>query len=144
MCGRGQVHTLEAIIASGIVLTSIYVALSIPTFNVGSAEFETLQLKKYADDLLTLLTIDNESGEGILHHYIRIGHVNEFEDYFTNLSKSLENNLSIASRIEIYDASNYKLIAAGDLPDKTNVVSSFRILIVEGRVYEVRLYVWFV
>ena len=147
MCGKGQVHTLEAIMASGIILTTLFIAMTIPTPKSGLSDFKTLQLKKYADDILTLLTVENNSSVSILYHYIQQKDWTGFKDYFdNNISKPLQNNLYIGTRMEIYDVSaGYKLLAnsTDSLPKNADVVSSFRVLIVNNSVYEVRLYVWF-
>ncbi len=146
MFGRGQIHTLEAMVASGIMLTTLFVAMSIPSPNLGFAEFETLQLKKYCDDILTLLTIENSSGVSTLQHYIN-GNWSKFKSYFnSSISEPLFRNLSLGTRLEVYNVSdNYTIFNSTGfpLPSNTNVVSSFRILIVNNSVYEVRVYAWF-
>ncbi len=148
MSGRGQVHTLEAIIASVIILTTLFVAMSIPNPKSGISNYRNLQLKKYADDILTLLTIENNSSESILTYYIRHKNWNGLKGYFKgNLSDPLLENLSIGTNLTVFNVSdNYrKVCSAGyPLPRNGDVVSSFTVLIVNDSVYEVRLYVWFV
>ena len=44
-CGKAQIHTIEAIIASAIIFSAVFFALSIPSPHRGLEEFQTLQLK---------------------------------------------------------------------------------------------------
>lgn len=147
MSGKGQVHTLEAIIASVIILTTLFVAMSIPNPKSGISNYRNLQLKKYADDVLTLLTIENKSYESILTYYARHDW-NGFRNYFKgNISEPLLENLSIGTNVTIFNVTDgyRKVCSAGyPLPKNGDVVSSFTVLIVNDSVYEVRLYVWFV
>ena len=148
MCGKGQIHTLEAVIASAIILTTLFIAMSIPNPKSGLSEFRTLQLKKYADDILTLLTIENSSGVSTLYIYIYNNDCSGLENYFEgNISEPLFNNLSLGTNLTIYNVSeNYNVFcrAGYPIPEYKDVVSSFRVLIVKNSTYEVRLYVWFV
>ena len=143
MSGRGQIHTLEAIIAAGVILTALFTAMAIPSVKSGLSDFEALQLKKHADDVLTLLTMENESGESILTNCIRNGW-SGFDDLFNNtVVNPLMENLSICVRLEVYNMSDKLVHSAGCKPIRIgDVSSSFCVLLVNKSIYEVRIYVW--
>ncbi|WP_457548565.1 DUF7288 family protein [Archaeoglobus sp.] len=148
-CGRGQIHTVEAVIASAIIFGSVFFALTYPHAS-GAGEFKTLQLKKTADDLLEVLSIENCSYNTTLTMWIREiknGNENKVNDSFYNgISLPLLKNMSVATRLEIfeYDANHRPhliycngTLECGNTPP--NCVSSFRIVLVDNKFYEVRL-----
>jgi hypothetical protein len=159
-CGEAQIHTIEAVIASAIIFGAIFFAVSIPSSQKGLSEFQILQLKKYADDILDLLSAENANCETTLKIWIKEGisfgwdRVNQ--KFYNNISLPLLRNLSIATRLEIYRVDNERLILLncnGTLScDATldNCASSFRIVAYNNttanryELYEVRVIVCYV
>jgi len=164
-CGKAQIHTIEAVIASAIILGAVFFALSVPSPQKGLSEFQTLQLKKYADDILDLLSVENANGETTLRMWIDYCSTNGWnqnskkwinDTFYNNISLPLLHNLLIATRLEIYRVNNnglQMLYCNGTLSCNAklkNCASSFRIVAYNNissnryELYEVRLVVCYV
>ncbi len=140
-CGKGQIQTIEALIASAIVFASVVFALNYPKVP-GFGEMKTLQLKKFCDDLLDLLSVENRTLNTTLTMWIdEIENGNEgyVNSTFYNLSLSLLKSESVLTRIEIYK-NNSLMYQNGTLKTlNPNCASSFRVVLHRGEVYEVRV-----
>jgi hypothetical protein len=156
-CGRGQIHTIEAVIATSIIFGAIFFALSVPSTQKGLSEFRTLQLKKYADDILEILSAENDTANTTLRMWIHDGLTKGWNDvgqtFYSKISLPLLQDLSIATRLEIYDANGQRIYCNGTLScDVTphSCASSFRIVAYYNvssnryELYEVRLVVCYV
>ena len=147
-CGEGQIHTIEALIASAIIFGSIFFALSYSHLS-GVSEFKTLQLKKLADDTLDLLCAECNKTTTLTTWIgdIQNGNPNLVNrSYYNNISLPLLQNLSILTRLEIYEYDtnhNPHLIycngtlKCGNVPP--NCASSFRVVVVNNTFYEARV-----
>ena len=139
---RGQMYTLEALIASMIIFGVITIAISTSRMGTETKEFSTLQLKKYADDLLEIYDRETVNHESKLSMWIE----SDFNSDILNWSK-VENelrNLNVMMAVFVYDSNGTLIYAWGPAPP-SNAVSSFRVIPVRGgNAYEVRLYVWWI
>ncbi len=141
---RGQMYTLEALIASLIIFGVVIFAMTNPPqFGTETKEFTSLQLKKFADDILEILDLENETHGSLLSDLV----LNEkrFQTVFGEIAKNLRNNLSIMLRAEVlYPNGTVKFVYGPPPPE--GAVSSFRVVPVSSPpyAYEVRLYLWFV
>lgn len=142
-CGRGQIQTVEALIASAIIFSSVIFALNYPK-QPGYEEFKTLQLKKVCDDLLDLLSIENSGLNTTLTIWIDLierGNSGDVNASFHPLSRAIMENMSILTRIEIYrmDGNDLNLIYSNGTLIGSGCVSSFRIVLHNNTFYEVRV-----
>ncbi len=141
---RGQMYTLEALIASLIIFGVVIFAMAnSPQFGTETKEFTSLQLKKFADDILEILDLENETHGSLLSELV----LNEkkFQTVFEDIAENLRNNLSIMLRAEVlYPNGTVKFVYGPPPPE--GAVSSFRVVPVSSPpyAYEVRLYLWYV
>ncbi len=147
---RGQMYTLEALIASLIIFGVVVFAMSSsPQFGTETKEFTALQLKKYADDILEILDLENEDHSSLLSSWVEKGVKSnnwvEFDTNFSYISESLRQNLSIMLHVEVISPNGDAKHSYGPPPPE-GAVSSFRVVPVSSPpyAYEVRLYLWFV
>lgn len=146
MNGKGQMYTLEALIASLIIFGVVIFAMTAsPQFGTETKEFTSLQLKKYADDILELLDLERINHTSLLSSLV----VNqtEFHNVFSSIAKDLQENLSIMLRAEVlYPNGTIKPGFVYGLPPPEGAVSSFRVVPISSPpyAYEVRLYLWYV
>ena len=150
---RGQMYTLEALLASLIIFGTIIFAINAsPRFGTETKEFTTLQLKKYADDILEILDLETSTHESLLSEWIENGIKNNYN--FSNttwkaIELNLRKNLSIMMHVEVLDP-NGSLVYSFGPPPPRGAVSSFRVVPVltspssPPYAYEVRLYLWYV
>jgi hypothetical protein len=161
-CGKGQIYILEAIMTTFIVLGAVFFMLkSTPSPGTHVKEFSTLQLKKYADDILEILSVESPqklrnlvdigNHTGLIYECVKAGkngNWKEFDENFSKIGLALE-NLSILYKVEVFkfnDASKrFEMIHCnGTCIDAPDAVSSFKVVIIDGEVYEVRLTLWYV
>lgn len=147
---RGQMYTLEALIASLIIFGVVIFAINAsPQFGTETKEFTSLQLKKYADDILEILDLENKSHRSLLSEWIEtgvsLGSWSDFDTYFKKITWSLQKNLSIMLHVEVLDPDG-NLVHEWGPPPPEGAVSSFRVVPVSSSpyAYEVRLYLWYV
>ncbi len=140
---RGQMYTLEALLASLIIFGVVIFAInSSPQFGTETKEFTTLQLKMYADDILCILDMENSSHGSLLAEIV--GNGVEFREVFSSIALKLR-GMSIMMRAEVlYPNGTVKFVYGPPPPE--GAVSSFRVVPVSTPpyAYEVRLYLWYV
>jgi len=141
-------YTLEALIASLIIFGVVVFAMAAsPQFGTETKEFTSLQLKKYADDILEILDIEMGNHRSLLANWIENGNSIAFRNYFEKIDENLRKNLSIMMHVEVLDPDGK--IVPGFVygpPPPEGAVSSFRVVPVSTSpyAYEVRLYLWYV
>ncbi len=147
---KGQMYTLEALLASLIIFGVVIFAINAsPQFGTETKEFTTLQLKKYADDILEILDLENSTHKSILSEWVENGIISHsFTDtIWKNIEQNLKNNMSILMHVEVLDP-NGKVVYSYGPPPPEGAVSSFRVVPVyvngKAQAYEVRLYLWYV
>ena len=147
---RGQMYTLEALIASLVIFGVVIFAINhSPKFGTETKEFTTLQLKKYADDILEILDLENESHGSLLSEWIEYGtNKNDwsmFDTNFSQINKILKQHLVIMLHVEVLKPDGSLVHEWGPQPPE-GAVSSFRVVPVSSPpyAYEVRLYLWYV
>jgi len=163
-CGKGQMYLLEAIIAAFVMLGAAFFMVKLaPLQGCQEKEFSTLQLKKYADDILEILSMENTTklqkslitvgnDTTLLYKCVKKGvngNWSSFDKTFYDIGKTLKDNLSIMYKVEVFKFNKStdtleKIHCNGTEVDVSNSVSSFRIVIVNGEVYEVRLTLWYI
>ena len=147
MDGRGQMYTLEALLASLIIFGVVIFAINAsPQFGTETKEFTTLQLKKYADDILEILDLENSTHKSLLSQWVENGISSGFTDtIWKNIEQNLKDNMSILMHVEVLDP-NGKVVYSYGPPPPEGAVSSFRVVPVSSPpyAYEVRLYLWYV
>ncbi len=147
MDGRGQMYTLEALLASLIIFGVVIFAINAsPQFGTETKEFTTLQLKKYADDILEILDLENSTHKSLLSQWVENGITYGFTDtIWKNIEQNLKNNMSILMHVEVLDPDGKVVYSYGPNPPE-GAVSSFRVVPVSSPpyAYEVRLYLWYV
>jgi len=149
MDGRGQMYTLEALIAALIIFGVITFAIAAsPQFGTETKEFTSLQLKKYADDILEILDLEMSNHSSLLANWIENNNSAAFRGCFEKIGENLRKNLSIMLRVEVRDP-NGKIVPGFVYgpPPPEGAVSSFRVIPVKNALYpayEVRLYLWYV
>jgi len=143
---KGQMYTLEALIASLVIFGVVVFAINhSPKFGTETKEFTTLQLKKYADDILEILDMENSTHGSLLAEMVM--NQLKFKNVFESIANDLRGNLSIMLRAEVlYPNGTVKSgFVYGPQPPE-GAVSSFRVVPVSSPpyAYEVRLYLWYV
>jgi len=141
---RGQMYTLEALLASLIIFGAVVFAMkTAPRFGTETKEFTTLQLKKYADDILELLDLERGDHTSLLSDIT--SNRTLFEITFKRISETLVGNLSVMLRAEVLYPNGTVKYSYGPIPPR-GAVSSFRVVpsISPPYAYEVRLYLWHV
>ncbi len=149
---KGQMYTLEALLASLIIFGVVIFAINAsPQFGTETKEFTKLQLKKYADDILEILDLEkstqNLAHKSLLSMWIENNNVTGFKNCFSRISKYLRRYLSIMLRVEVlYPNGTIKPGFVYGPPPPEGAVSSFRVVPVSvpPYAYEVRLYLWYV
>jgi hypothetical protein len=139
-------YTLEALIASLIIFGVVVFALSTPSqFGTETVEYTSLQLKKYADDILEILDLENGNHTSLLGEWIEDKNWVEFDNCFRKIGENLRQSNLIMLRVEVYDPDG-NLIHSYGLPPPEGAISSFRVVHVSNPpfAYEVRLYLWYV
>jgi len=142
---RGQMYTLEALLASLIIFGVVVFAInSSPKFGTETKEFTTLQLKKYADDILEILDLENSTHESLLSKWIESGFKSSTLNW-TAIELNLRKSLGVMMHVEVLDP-NGSLVYSFGPPPPRGAVSSFRVVPVSTPpyAYEVRLYLWYV
>ena len=145
---KGQMYTLEALLASLIIFGVVIFAINAsPQFGTETKEFTSLQLKKYADDILEILDLERSDHTSLLSEWIENNNTTGFKNCFREISENLRKNLSIMLRVEVYDPNGNLIrnLTYGPPPPE-GAVSSFRVVPVKNApyAYEVRLYLWYV
>jgi len=141
---KGQMYTLEALLASLIIFGVVIFAINAsPQFGTETKEFTTLQLKKYADDILEILDLERSDHTSLLSDIV----LNKvlFTNVFDSISRTFRDNMSIMLRAEVlYPNGTVKFVYGPPPPE--GAVSSFRVVPVKNApyAYEVRLYLWYV
>ncbi len=141
---RGQMYTLEALIASLIIFGAVLFAMkTAPQFGTETKEFTSLQLKKYADDILELLDLERSDHTSLLSDMV--SNRTLFKRTFEELSEVLRYNLSLMLRAEVIYPNGTVKYVYGPIPP-SGAVSSFRVVPSPNPpyAYEVRLYLWHV
>ncbi len=144
---RGQMYTLEALLASLIIFGTIIFAINAsPRFGTETKEFTQLQLKKYADDILEILDMENSNHGSLLSEWIESNYNNNILNW-SAMELDLRKDLSVMMRVEVLRPNGSIVRAYGPQPPE-GAVSSFRVVpvLIGGKVYayEVRLYLWYV
>ncbi len=159
-CGKGQIYIFEAVLAVIIVIGAVFFMVeSTPSPGTYIGDFSSLQLKKYADDILEILSfedpqklrnlVDTNNHTSPLYEWVKDcskGDCSNFDDNFYKIGLELD-RLSIAYKAEIVRVENgvfEEIHCNGTCVSISNAVSSFRVLIIDGEVYEVRLTLWYV
>jgi len=142
---RGQMYTLEALIAALVIFGVVVFAINhSPKFGTETKEFTSLQLKKYADDILEILDLENNAHGSLLSEWIESGFDSRILNW-TAIDMNLRNNLHIMMRVEVlYPNGAIKFVYGPNPPE--GAVSSFRVVPVSNSpyAYEIRLYLWYV
>jgi hypothetical protein len=148
--------------AAFIILGAVFFMVeSTPSPGTHAEDFSTLQLKKYADDILEILSMENpqklkkfkDTGNhtSLLYECVEAGKNGDWRNFNENFSKiglALE-NLSIVYKAEVFKFNEAtkrfeRIHCYGTCINAPDAVSSFRIVVVDGEVYEVRLTLWYV
>ncbi len=146
---EGQMYTLEALIAALIIFGVVTFAITAsPQFGTETKEFTSLQLKKYADDILEILDLERVDHKSLLSEWVESGiKNNNFDDtIWDNVKDNLRRNLRIMMHVEVLNPNGIIVYSYGPPPPE-GAVSSFRVVPVKNvyhSAYEVRLYLWYV
>ncbi len=144
---KGQMYTLEALLASLIIFGVVIFAINAsPQFGTETKEFTSFQLKKYADDILEILDLERsypptEEHTSLLSEWLEGKNIIDW----SAIEQNLRENLSIMMHVEVL-APNGTVVYCYGPPPPEGAVSSFRVVPVSTSpyAYEVRLYLWFV
>jgi len=144
---KGQMHTIEAILALMIIIGIIaFAARSAPQETQIESSIDT-QLMLYGEDFLSILDMENETHRSWLYDRVN----GTFGDFKSNFSDQWnQTNLTergVFYKLELYNGTNLQNFSApyGEPPQNAVTVTRLVTLVnTEVEVYEVRLTLWYI
>ena len=137
LSGKGQSYLLESVIASFMVLSITYFVLNPPISGSQIEEYSTLQLKKYADNILDILASEY-NGTNLSE---MVCNFSKFNSTFYRIGEKFK-RISIMYKAEIYQ--DQLVLCNGSCYDVPEAVTSFRPVYSNSSIYEVRLTLWYI
>ncbi len=144
---KGQMHTIEAILALMIIVGIIaFAARSAPQETQIESSIDT-QLMLYGEDFLSILDLEDENHRSWLYDQVN-GNFTLFASNFRNQwDKTNLTERGVFYKLELYNGSNLQNFDApyGEPPQNAVTVTRLVTLVnTEVEVYEVRLTLWYI